>query len=79
MYALPRIRCLCHNFGDAIQKAVTEQWIYMLIIIHVNFCFMGYNAVWSVESEPTFQNIESPPSSGSKNERNWNQHEATAS
>jgi hypothetical protein len=29
---------------------------------------LGYNAVWSVESQPTFRSNISPPYSGSKNE-----------
>jgi hypothetical protein len=31
------------------------------------FCLLGYNAVYSVESQPTFQRNISPPFSRSKN------------
>jgi hypothetical protein len=30
------------------------------------FCLLGYNPVYSVESQPTFRRNMSPPSSGSK-------------
>jgi hypothetical protein len=35
---------------------------------HDVFCLLGYNAVQSIESQPTFRRNMSPPSSGSEKE-----------
>jgi hypothetical protein len=37
------------------------------MLIHKEFCLLGYNALKSVESQPTFRRNISPPSSGPKN------------
>jgi hypothetical protein len=50
----------CYLFSFTIHKRKTQ-------LLHEEYHLLGYNAVWSIESQPMFQRNIPPPSSGSKN------------
>jgi hypothetical protein len=39
--------------------------VLVAVVMKCTYCLLGYNAVQSVESQPTFRSNISPPSSGS--------------
>jgi hypothetical protein len=51
-------------------KKQTSPYKLRNLPIPEEYYFLGYNAVSSIESQPTFQRDISPPSSGSKNKLN---------
>jgi hypothetical protein len=75
------IECLYRKISDNLISGLIDpiQLHYMKFILNFTriwgsysgsceeFCLLGYKAIWSVESQPTFQRTMSFPSSGSMN------------
>jgi hypothetical protein len=55
------------TFDHAVQDYTYVLYVRVQCRRHTEFCLLGYNAVLSVESHPTFRRNMSPPSLGSKN------------
>jgi hypothetical protein len=63
------LRCLRARTEEKGEKPQCIGFEVLTAVITKSSMVSGYNALWSVERQPTFQRSTSLPSSGSKNKR----------